>query len=111
MDEVWQRIDSELKARKKSWAWLYNELGYNRARVHNWKARGVPRAEFASIAVAMGESVDWVAGLGEPKRRSDGPLPPMATRLAREFAAIKDPQRQLDAYTECLNVIVRARGI
>lgn len=61
MDEVWSRIDRELERRKKTWAWLYATLGYDRQRVNNWRRRGVPPKEYQFVADALGCSVDWVA--------------------------------------------------
>lgn len=110
MDAVWQRLESELKRRKKSWAWLAGQLGYSRARCANWKVRGVPVGEFPALAVALGESVDWVAGMA-PARTTAGAEPsPMAARLAAEFDQITDPAAQLDAFAKAVAIITRARG-
>ena len=111
MDQVWDRLDAELKRRKKNWSWLSTRLGYSRARCANWKVRGVPLAEYPALAVAFGESADWVAGVAEP-RGSDGAEPsPMAARLAQEFDAIGDSAAQLDAFAKAIAIITRARGI
>jgi hypothetical protein len=61
MDEIWNRIDAELKRRRKDWQWLYTALGYDRQRVNNWSRRGVPAKEHAAIAEALGVSVDWIS--------------------------------------------------
>lgn len=80
MDEVWNRIDKELERRRKSWAWLYSTLGYDRQRVNNWRRRGVPPKEHQAIAEALGRTVDWVA------KGDDEPIENHAIRRANQLA-------------------------
>lgn len=110
MDGVWQRLDAELKRRGKSWAWLAGRLGYSRARCANWKVRGVPMAEFPALAVAFGESADWVAGAAPPRSSALAEPSPMAARIAQEFDSIPDAGAQLDAFAKIVAIITRARG-
>lgn len=110
MDAVWERIDAELRKRRKTWPWLAKQLGHeNRTRIYNWKTRGVPAAEYAGIAVALGESVDWVAGMAPARAASGADPSPMATRIALEFDQIKDAGAQLDAFARIIAVIARAK--
>lgn len=60
MDQVWERIDKELARRRKTWQWLYTELGYSKERVNNWSRRGIPATQYVAISHALGKSVDWL---------------------------------------------------
>lgn len=109
MDPVWDRLDAELKRRKRNWSWLATRLGYSRARCANWKARGIPLAEYPALAVAFGESADWVAGVAEARGTGGAEPSPMAARLAQEFDQIGDSSAQLDAFAKAIAIITRAR--
>lgn len=63
-DPVWNRIDEELSSRRThrlfpgSWADLARVLETSEQRLNNWKRRGVPAAQYAPVAGALGWSVD-----------------------------------------------------
>lgn len=110
MDGVYERLRDELSRRGKSWAWLADRMGTTRQAVGNWKKRGVPVKDFPTIAVAFGETADWVAGQAPPRREKPDSLSAMALRIAQEFDRIADLSAQLDAYTKIITVIAVARG-
>lgn len=110
MDPIWQRIDSELRARGKGWPWLTRELGYSVGRVGNWKSRGIPAAEHAAIAAALGESTDWLLGLAPSNRKAPEQLSPAALKVAELFDQLRDPSIQLDVFAQIVGVIERAKG-
>lgn len=62
MDEIWDRVDQELSRRRLTWAWLARAIGATDQRVHNWKVRGIPRAEHWHVAQALGWSVETLMG-------------------------------------------------
>lgn len=62
MDSTWHRIDDELSARGKNWAWLARQLETSDQTVHNWSTRGVPTRRHADIAQVLGWSVDQLLG-------------------------------------------------
>jgi hypothetical protein len=104
-----------MQRRGKGLLWLADALStpdavYTIQRVQNWTTRGLPRKEFPAVAVALGESSDWVAGLAGPKRTDVDRLSPMAVAIAREFDAIEDDGRLLETYTKVITLIARARG-
>jgi len=109
-DDVWLRVDAELKARGKGWPWLRDRLGYSDGRVGNWKSRGIPTAEYANIALAMDESVDWVSGLAPPKRQDPDKLTAMARKVAFEFDTITDDEARLTAFAKVISAIASVRG-
>ena len=112
-DEVWHRIDAALKRRRKNWTWLGQQLGHSsRAVCGNWKRRGVPTSEHEPIAAALGQSIDWLVGISDDDGKPEPvQLSAMALRIAQEFDALDDDAQQLDAYTQIIGVIVRARGV
>lgn len=110
MDGVYERVRDELERRGKSWAWLAERMGASRQVVGNWKARGVPAKDYPAIAIAFGESADWVAGRAPPRRDKPENLSAMALRLAQEFDSIADLKTQLDVYTKLVTIIAVARG-
>lgn len=109
-DRVWNRIDAELRARRKGWPWLRDALGYSEGRVGNWKGRGIPTKEHVEIARVMDESVDWLLGLSPPKRHDLDRFSTMARKLAQDFDTIRDDEARLGAFAACISVIARARG-
>lgn len=76
--DVWDRVMGEatLQARERPQQWLADRLSevgpkrYTIQRIQNWKVRGIPRGEYPSIALAIGRSSDWVAGM-EASGRSE----------------------------------------
>lgn len=109
MNDVFARIDAELTRKGQTDSWLARQLGIERAAIANWRRRGiVPKGRYDEIAVALGQSADWLAGRA-PARESEPPaLSPMALRLAQEFDRITDPQKQLQAFATCIQTITRA---
>lgn len=81
---VWQRLDDELDARRNrhlkpsSWADVARFLETSEQRVNNWKRRGIPAAQHATLAALFGWSVDQLLGL------ADGPSSP-PPRPPRDF--------------------------
>lgn len=109
MQDVFSRIDGELARIGQTDAWLARQLGIERAAIANWRRRGVvPKGRYDDIAVALGQSADWLSGRA-PSRESDPlALSPMALRIAQEFDRITDPQKQLQAFATCIQTITRA---
>ena len=70
------KAEAERRAPGRWQQWLTDRLSdvspqpYTIQRLQNWKARGVPRAEYPSLALALGRSVDWVAGMEAPPPRT-----------------------------------------
>jgi len=76
---VWVRVLEEAgrHAKGREQQWLVEQLtsvkasdepDYTIQRVHNWATRGVPKREYPALALALGKSIDWVAG-HEPRER------------------------------------------
>lgn len=107
-DDIYTRVRAEVERQGKTMDWLAAQIGVQPPAVSMWRTRGVPRSQYPGIAIALGQSVEWV--MGEAERAADRPLSPMALRIAREFDAIQDPTRQLDALARCLTAIGRVRG-
>jgi hypothetical protein len=76
---VWTRVldEAELHAKGRGQQWLVEQLSavsdkpYTIQRVQNWKTRGVPRGEYPALALALGKTIDWVAGLESQAKRQD----------------------------------------
>lgn len=62
MSSTWDRIDSELRRRRRNWQWLADRMGWTIQRLQNWKLRGVPSKVYPELATALDRSLDWVAG-------------------------------------------------
>jgi len=60
---VWKRIEHELALHNRTPKWLATQLGWKIQRITNWKMRGVPKSTWPDIAIALGKTIDWVAGL------------------------------------------------
>ena len=98
MDSVWNRVKDEAERRAKGrWQqWLTDRLTdisdkpYSIQRVQNWKTRGVPRGEYPSLALALGKSIDWVAGLEASERIPEPDQFDMAADAAATLRAIDD---------------------
>ncbi len=72
--DVWNRIDSVLQARRKSWTSLAQDLGYTDQRISNWRHRGVPAQAFSALSSHLGISLQWlITGEGVPSA-ADGPI-------------------------------------
>jgi len=109
MDDVFARIDAELARKGQTDAWLARQLGIERAAIANWRRRGVvPKGRYDDIAVALGQSADWLAGRAPVRETDSAALSPMALRIAQEFDRITDPQKQLQAFATCIQTITRA---
>src|SRR5687767_11205144 len=73
-DPVWHRLDEELAARRErhiapgSWADVARALDTTEQRVNNWKRRGVPSAQYVTIAAVMGWTVDRLIGVSGDER-------------------------------------------
>lgn len=109
LDDTWERVREELDRRGKSWAWLADRMGTTRQAVGNWKKRGVPLKDYPAIAVAFGETADWVAGQAPPRRETPANLSTMALRIAQEFDRIEELPARLDTYTKIVTLIAIAR--
>ena len=106
---VWDRISRRLKETGKNQSWLADQLGIERAAVSNWKRRGVvPADQFAALAVLFGESIDWVAGTGDPRNTQAVALSAMAQRIAQDFDKLTTEGARLDAFARCISAISRA---
>ena len=109
MPEVFRRIDAELTRQGQTDAWLARQLGIERAAIANWRRRGVvPKGRYDEIAVALGQSADWLAGRAPARETDLAALSPMALRIAQEFDRIADPEKQLQAFATCIQTITRA---
>lgn len=109
MTDVFGRIDGELDRLGQTDAWLARQLGIERAAIANWRRRGlVPKGRYDEIALALGQSADWLAGRAPARGTDSATLSPMALRLAQEFDRITDAQKQLQAFATCLQTITRA---
>jgi hypothetical protein len=65
--DVWNRVDSVLRVRHRTWTSLAKELGYSDQRVSNWRRRGIPAQAFASLSTHLNVSVQWlITGDGLP---------------------------------------------
>jgi hypothetical protein len=95
MDSAWDRIERELARRKKGLQWLADQMTYTLQRVQNWKTRGVPKSAYPDVAAAFGESIDWVAGVAEPKWRGGGVPAEHWRAVADEVATQLDAQGAL----------------
>lgn len=109
-DQIWQRVDARLQQRRKSWAWLGEQLGLTSGRMGNWNRRGIPASLHVQIAAALDESVDWLLGLAPPRGADPYALSPMALRIAMDFDSIKDDRKQLDLFATIISLIGRAHG-
>lgn len=79
--------EAEGHAKGRAQRWLVDRLcevsptPYTIQRVHNWKSRGIPRGEYPTLALALGKTIDWVAGAEHVNRRgTDSTSPPPAPR-------------------------------
>jgi hypothetical protein len=96
-DPVWHRIDRELVARRVrhrapgTWADIARVLETTEQRVNNWKRRGVPTAQYAALAAALGWSVDYLIGVADdealPREAADGKTQKPLTE-AQQIAAL-----------------------
>lgn len=110
VDTAWERVESEVKRQYKGDAplqWLADRLGYTIQRVQNWKSRGIPRDAWYDIAVGLGVSIDWIAGLvDEPKAILGVREPPasygwpFAVTFQRFRSIPDDDQRRVGAYLQ-----------
>jgi hypothetical protein len=65
--DVWNRVDSVLRARGRTWTSLAKNLGHSDQRVSNWRRRGVPARAFASLSTHLQVSLQWlITGDGLP---------------------------------------------
>ena len=84
MPDVFSRIDAELARKGQTDAWLARQLGIERAAIANWRRRGVvPKGRYDEIAVALGQTADWLAGRA-PAREAGSTSP---TQGVGAFAA------------------------
>lgn len=111
MDTAWERIDSEVKRQYKGDApvqWLADKLNYSLQRVQNWRSRGIPTDAWYDLAVALGVSIDWIAGLVENPRHTLGAKeasiptawPFTAVTLQRFRGIPEEDQRRVGAYLQ-----------
>lgn len=107
----WERIDGWLTKKRHPWSWLGTQLGYSDQQIGNWKSRGVPPKEYENIAIALGESMDWIVGRGPARGEDLGALTAMAIKVAQEFDTIPDPKNQLDAFAKIVTIITKHRGL
>ncbi len=92
--KVWDRVNDELGRRRLGWAWLAARLDMTIQRVHNWKARDIPASAYAKIAEALGESVDWVAGIGEAKAQPKAVEAAYIAELIQAVARLSESQQR-----------------
>lgn len=73
---MWHKLDRELASRRErhlvpgSWADIARALETTEQRVNNWKRRGVPAAQYATLASIMGWSVDRLLGVDDASERT-----------------------------------------
>ena len=89
MSTQWDRLNSELSKKHKSWASLADHLGLQKQNVGNWKSRGIPAKYLRKCAEFVSRSHDWL-DLGEepqpggvtPDYKPNTPLARMDTAQA-----------------------------
>ena len=101
---MWHRLDRELAARRDrhhlpgSWAELARTLNTSEQRLNNWKRRGVPPAQYAAIAAALGWSVDLLLGVADipefSKKRNEQTTAPDAQQVATIYANLTPTERR-----------------
>lgn len=100
---VYQRVKEEAERQcgtHRGWQqWMADQLtavkkpgdpDYTTQRLQNWKYRGIPPGEHASIALALGKTVGWVAGVEAEDRQhpaTDEP-PAAATGVIEQLGAL-----------------------
>jgi lambda repressor-like predicted transcriptional regulator len=105
---IYARILAELERKGRDLQWLADNTGVDRSATYMWKSRKVPAAKYAAIALALGQTVEWLLGR---EGRKDGPaLSDMAMKIAREFDQLRDEGARLEAFARCLTAIGRAAG-
>lgn len=70
MSTQWERLNSELLKKHKSWASLANYLGLKKPNVGNWKSRGIPAKYLRKCAEFVSKSHDWL-DLGDESIKLD----------------------------------------
>lgn len=73
MSTQWERLNSELSKKHKSWASLADHLGLQKQNVGNWKSRGIPAKYLRKCAEFVSRSHDWL-DLGDETQ--SGAIPP-----------------------------------
>lgn len=111
MPSVWDIIDTELRRRKKSGAWLGEQLGIKSPRqtINGWKNRGVPAARHQEIADLFGWTLDRLTtGEDPPEAASQQAAPdysPQALHLARLFDEIPSNDVKMRVYWKVTQLI------
>lgn len=66
-DEAWLRVAAELRRRGLGLSWLAEQMSTSVQRVQNWTTRGLPPKAYGAVAAVLDESIDWIAGLADPR--------------------------------------------
>jgi hypothetical protein len=60
MSTQWERLNSELSKKHKSWSSLADYLGLQKQNVGNWKSRGIPAKYLRKSAEFVSRTHDWL---------------------------------------------------
>jgi hypothetical protein len=60
MSTQWERLNSELSKKHKSWSSLADYLGLQKQNVGNWKSRGIPAKYLRKCAEFVSRTHDWL---------------------------------------------------
>lgn len=81
MSTQWERLNSELSKKHKSWSSLADYLGLQKQNVGNWKSRGIPAKYLRKCAEFVSRTHDWL-DIGDesdqPTAPDTKPNPPLA---------------------------------
>ena len=121
-DPVWSHVDHELERRRHHhqplarWSELARVLHASSQTVHNWKVRGIPAKEYASIAAALGWSVAHLLSEDEAAPASSVPTSVQSTfQLSDRERALVEAFRDLpedeqdDTYVRIVSRVRRLR--
>lgn len=111
MPTVWDTIDDELRRRKKSGAWLGQQLvpPASRQTINGWKERGVPSSRYEDIAKFFGWTVDRLltgADIAEAASEQAAlAYSPQALHLARMFDELPTTELKMRIYWKITQLI------
>ena len=92
VDEIWRRVDRELKRRRTTWAELGRAIEVSKQTLTNWKIRGIPAHAHIDIAESLGWSIDRLLGREEPP----APTPVFSETALRAAILIDQQPEELD---------------
>ena len=114
MSTQWDRLNSELSKKHKSWASLADYLGLKKQNVGNWKSRGIPAKYLRKCAEFVSRTHDWLDIGDEPESKDQhnkDNQPPVGVFIASsaiDINSVRHGQPSAHEVVEALVVLMAA---